>query len=195
MKSSVMEYGASCVRSLLVLVMLLTAVGCAAPQGGSNTTATEVSMLDDKPVMLKTVPRATYFTGQYDMPVGEIRERTGPLAQKVAVAAVKNAKLDIVGPLTLFLPDWRQTTSGDITLEMGYPVSGAGQPLAHYDRQSKGSFQCLTVTRAAGTDNNEAWAELYRIADEQALSISGENRTVITRNGSEYQVELQLGVR
>lgn len=195
MKHSVIEFGSGGMRAFVCLLMLAGLVGCASSPGSSNTDATEISSLGDEPVMLKTVQRATYFTGEYEMPVDEIREQTRPLAQKVAVAAVKNAKLDILGPLTLFLPDWRESTSGDIKLELGYPVTGSGQNLARYQKQMKGDFQCLTVTREAGSDNQDAWAELYRIAEENSLAATGDNRTVISRDGADYRVELQLGVR
>ncbi len=190
-----MALGSGGMRLLVFVMMLAGLVGCATSPGSPDTNASEISRLGDEPVMLKTVQRAVYFTGQYEMPVNEIREQTRPLAQKVAVAAVKNAKLDIVGPLTLFLPDWRQPTFGDITLELGYPVTGSGQNLARYQKQMKDDFQCLTVTREAGSDSQDAWAELYRIAEENSLTATGDNRTVVSRNGSGYQIELQLGVR
>lgn len=195
MNYPVIEFRSGGLRAFALMVMLAGLAGCAASPGGTDTSATEISSLGDEPVMLKTVERGIYFTGEYDMPLNEIRERTAPLAQKVAVAAVKNAKLDIIGPLTLFLPDWREPVSGDITLELGYPVSGVGQNLANYQRQSKGRFKCLTVTREAGSDNQDAWAQLYRIAEENSLSATGKNRTVISRDGADYRVELQLGVR
>lgn len=112
----------------------------------------------------------------------------------MAIAAVKKAKLDIVGPLTLFLPDWRKQTSGEVTIGVGYPVTGSGQMVPRFEQDIKSEFKCLSVIRKAGVDNSSAWKELYVIAEQKGMQVSGNNRTVVTRGDGGYQVELQLGL-
>lgn len=180
----------------LGLVMLLGLLGCAGKSGGSpSVEATKVATLEGAPVVLKSVPRASYFIGEYELPVAEIGKQTKPLAEKVGMAAVRKAKLDIVGPLTLFLPDWRQQATGDVSVGVGFPVSGKGQQVPRFKRESMSAFKSLTVAREAGQDNSEAWKELYEIAASEGLEASGDNRTVITPDGGSFTVELQLGVR
>ena len=180
----------------LSLMMLLGLLGCAAKSGGApKLEPTKIGNLEGAPVVLKTVPRATYFIGEYELPVEEIDEQTKPLAEKVGMAAVRKAKLDIVGPLTLFLPDWRQKAEGNVPVGIGFPVSGKGQQLPRYKRQSMPALKCLTVVREAGEDNTETWKELYKLAASEGLEASGDNRTVIKPSDGSFTVELQLGVR
>lgn len=177
-----------------VLLLLLGFYGCASPSNSEDAPAKQVDTLEGSAVYTKTAPRTTYFTGEYDMPIEDIRAQTRPLAEKVAIAAVKDAKLDIVGPLTLFLPDWKQRSDGEITLGVGYPVSGRGPMLPRFQQAPKAAFKCLSVMVDAGGDTASVWNKLYKIADKQGLRVSGENRAVITAKAQSHQIELQLGL-
>jgi len=179
----------------LALMFLLGLQGCASTSTSSEPQAKQVGTLDGAPVIRKTVSRATYFTGEYTLPVADIRVETKSMAEKVAIAAVKKAKLDIVGPLTLFLPDWKNQTADEATIGVGYPVVGSGQMVPQFQQGSKPSLDCLSVTRRAGGDNQGVWEQLYVIADQQGLQTNGDNRTVITPMAGGYQVELQLGLQ
>lgn len=178
----------------LPLLFLMGLAGCATSSSSPDTQARQVDTLEGAPVLVNKVPRATYFIGEYDLLPEDIRAQTRPLAEKVAIAAVKKAKLDIVGPLTLFLPDWRNQSGGEVTIGVGYPVTGAGQLVPRFDKEMKAEFKCLAVTRPAGVDNSGAWQQLYVIAEQQGMQVSGDNRTVIKRGNDGYRVELQLGL-
>ncbi|MDI9244209.1 hypothetical protein [Marinobacter sp. CHS3-4] len=184
-------------RFAMALTLLLSLAGCASgPSSPSAQIETrQVTQLDGKPVLYKTVPRATYFVGNYDLPPEQIRSQTKPLAEKVGIAAVKKAKLDIVGPLTLFLPDWREQTGDQVTIGVGFPVSGSGQLVPQFEQSRKDALACLSVTLEAGADSNRAWQQLHVIADQQGMQASGDNRAVITRTEDSYQTELQLGLQ
>jgi hypothetical protein len=185
----------SLTRLTVALAFLVGLAGCATSSTTPESEARQITTLDGTPVLYKTEPPATYFFGEYELPANEIREQTRPLAEKVAVAAVKRAKLDIVGPLTLFLPDWSEQTSGEVSVGVGYQVTGSGQLVPQFEQDRKAGLAHLSVTLPGGEDNTATWEQLYRIADEQNMAPNGDNRAVISPASGGYQVELQLGLR
>ena len=170
------------------LVTLTLALGGCAGQGPDPTRKAGITT--------RTVPAMTFFYREYDLPASAVEERIEPIAEEVALAAVRRARLEIVGPLTLVFPDFRDYGDAELAVAFGYPVRGHGSRLQNYRTERKERFHCLSVVfDRSSQEASEVWRTLYETAARRELEPIDENRVVIREQGNGYRTEFQLGLR
>lgn len=117
------------------------------------------------------------------------------LAEQIATDAIKRAKLEINGPLTLVFQNLPAMKGGPLTAAIGFPIKGRGNKLPKYQIEKKSAFKCLSLPLPkADVETSAYWETLYELAAKQGYSLSGESRTVISEHGDGFKAELQLGV-
>lgn len=188
-------------RSLVIVLLAGLALvlnGCATqgPDPAPQVSAGATDAPEKGAITKTTVPPVTFFHREYELPAAKIQDRIQPIAEEVALAAVRRARLEIVGPLTLVLPDFRDYGEGDLTVAFGYPVRGHGSRLQHYAIQRKDRFHCLSaVFDRESEEASRLWRKLYETAAQRGLEPSKENRVVIREQGDGYQTVFQLGLK
>ncbi|PAU77791.1 hypothetical protein CK501_13925 [Halovibrio salipaludis] len=179
-------------------LMISIGAGCAspAPESEAASGADADPPEAEERISVETAPATTYFYREYQMAGPAIRDRIQPLAEEVALAAVKRARLTITGPLTLLLPDFRRYEDGELPVAFAYPVRGHGARLPNYETERKERFRCLTaVFSEQQQDASELWRELYREAANRGYEPSDDNRVVIREQGDGYRTVFQLGLK
>ncbi|PAV26160.1 hypothetical protein CF392_07215 [Tamilnaduibacter salinus] len=171
------------------LLLLATLTGWATP-------ALSASDPSGPDIQQKTVRASTYFLGEFEVAKSAFQERIKPLAEDVALAAVRRARLEITGPLTLLLPDFRDYEgTAELPVAFAYPVRGQGRRVPRYQTERKGPFKCLTAVFDESTQTAKTlWQALYKEAKQRGLEPSHDNRVVIRKQGDGYQSEYQLGL-
>lgn len=181
---------------LVALTLVLSGCAARAPDASSRASAERPAPSGEAGITARTVPGTTYFYRKYEMPASAVEERIEPLAEEVALAAVRRARLDIVGPLTLVFPDFRDYGEQELEVAFGYPVRGHGNRLQNYHTERRDRFHCLSaVYDGESQDASELWRALYEAAARRGLEPSDENRVVVHEQGSGYRTEFQLGLR
>ena len=143
------------------------------------------------------VKKQSFFYRQYHAAEEDDPEQIKRLAQQMAIAAIKKAKLDIAGPLTFVYQDLDKMANDQVTGDIGFPVKGRGQRVAGYKTATLKNFHYLAVkliSEQVQGDNSvvaEAWRSLYRQAKENNHGLTGESRMEIHDNG---EFVLQLGI-
>lgn len=177
------------------VILLLTAIaGSATPVFAANESEATPANLN---VQQKTVRASTYFLGEYEVARSALQEKIKPLAEDVALAAIRRARLEITGPLTLMLPDLRNyDETAALAVGFAYPVRGQGRRVPRYQTERKDPFKCLTAVFDESTHTaRTVWQALYEKAQQRGLKPNDDNRVVIRKQGDGFQSEYQLGVQ
>lgn len=146
-------------------------------------------------VVQKVTPPIRFFSTRATLEQETINAQTKSIAERVATTAVKRAKLEIDGPLTLVFENLKFMAVEPITADIGFPVKGKTTRLSGYTQTKKTEFKCISLfLTQAENDYSSYWKNLYQLALENGFKLSGESRAVISPTGTGFSTELQLGV-
>lgn len=183
---------------LLIGCLLLTGlVGCISNPTIKDAPPTFILMNGEvsHQVVQKVTPPIRFFSTRATLKQETIKTQTKSIAERVATTAVKRAKLEIDGPLTLVFEDLKSMATGPIIADIGFPVKGKATSLPGYTQTKKNEFKCISLfLTQSENDHSSYWQNLYQLALENGFKLSGESRTVISPTNTGYTTELQLGV-
>ncbi|MES2821209.1 MAG: ankyrin repeat domain-containing protein [Pseudomonadota bacterium] len=167
----------------------LCAAYAPAPASASASTAGEAQALA---VELLERPVMTLFGRRHTLSPAALPQELRGLATNLGMAAVRRAKVKIIGPLTLVLPDLAGNTTERVSLDLNFPVSSGALVVPNYRLTRTEPTRVLsTVFDPQRNDMAGTWQALHAAALARGLTPANQGYVVIQADGSaHYQLQV-----